>query len=100
MLYKADIACGRLPGSQKCDVHLTLHAGLRLQLPSLERASLHLGHTSYAYVTITKPCSASLHSAKKTIDVAGMHRYNRVYPKAEVSTILAKYIIDNAVHKI
>ena len=73
---------------------------LRLQLPSLERASLHLGHTSYAYVTITKPHSASLRSAKKTIDVAGVHRYNRVYPKAEVSTILAKYIIDNAVHKI
>ena len=92
--------------------------GLILQLPSLEQASLYLGHAfmsqlpSLAVLHCTwqrKPlyvlsCS-SCWSVKITItititiDDTGMHRYNRIYPKAEFSTILAKYMIYNAVHK-
>ena len=57
------VACWESPGDQKRDIHLKLHAGMRLQCnyKALSLTMLchtcHVCHASYAHITITKPPS-------------------------------------------
>ena len=53
------VACREPPGGQKCDIHLTLQSRDCNTTAEPPICTSHL----YAYVTITKPCSALLCSA-------------------------------------